>query len=111
MDDVFLFNEDDVVEDVQSLEEAFPDPREHTEALAAILHQLVVVHRRQPGKDLQGWLRGWRRHAFPSRKERGARADLRIAYRREGERTAILGFGHRRLPMDFYERLRGRSAG
>ncbi|GAB6875637.1 hypothetical protein JCM13210_03630 [Thermaerobacter litoralis] len=80
--------------------------------LAVILHQLTVVHRRHPGKPLQGRLKGWRRHAFQSQpQQKGARADLRIVYRRHDDSTEILGFGHRHVPGDFYQRLRGRSAG
>lgn len=108
--DFLLINAEDVRTDLQDLERAYPDPQDHASALASILHQLAVVHIRQPGKDLQGRLQGWRRHAFQSRTQRGARADLRIIYRRNGVLTEILGFGHRHLPEDFYRPLRGRSA-
>lgn len=107
--DFLLFRAEVVSKDLRALEKAFSDPQDYAAALAAILHQLQVVHRRQPGKDLEGRWLGWRRHAFQSRPQRGAKADLRIVYRRHGDLTILLGFGHRHLPIDFYERLRGRS--
>lgn len=108
--DFLLFRAELVWEDLCDLASAYPDPQAHAEALAAILHQLAVVHLRQPGKDIQGRWQGWRRHAFQSQPQRGARADLRIVYRRHGDSTILLGFGHRHLPEDFYQRLRGRPA-
>ncbi|MBE3590655.1 MAG: hypothetical protein IMW98_07525 [Firmicutes bacterium] len=109
--DCLLIHAGDLSRDLRDLEHAYPDAHAHWTALAAILHQLRIVHTRRPGKDLTGRFQGWRRHAFPARPERRARADLRIVYRPRGDRTEMLGFGHRHAPADVYRRLSTRPAG
>lgn len=109
--DFLLIHAGDLSQDLRDLERAYPDIDAHSVALAAILHHLRIVHTQRPGKDLTGRLQGWRRHAFQSRASRRAKADLRIVYRPAGDRTEILGIGHRHEPADIDSRMGRRPAG
>ncbi|MDA8347044.1 MAG: hypothetical protein M0Z66_16500 [Thermaerobacter sp.] len=105
------FNPADVLDDLASLEAAFPSPESYKVALEEAIHQLHVVVRQQPGKGMRGRLNVWRRHAFQSMPARGGKADLRIVYKAsDGSEVELLGFGHRHVPRDIYQRLRSRHS-
>lgn len=104
--DHWLINAHDVKEDLDALRAAYPDPEQHWRAIQAIVHQMQVIPRRGPGKEMHGNYLGWTRRAFESHRQSGEPADLRIVYRVLGDgKVELLGFGHRHLPEDLYRRL------
>ena len=55
---------------------------------------------------LQYNLAGWQSYHFQHKVAQGQRADMRIVFKRIEGGIAVLAFGHRNLPIDFYLRLR-----
>ena len=96
-----------LVEDVYLLAYAFPEEQAFKAACAntrRALEHLVdgAVTPSDLRHDFQGWKPCHYRHAVGQ----GTRATCRIMCRNVPGGIEVKGFGHRRIPEDFYERMR-----
>lgn len=104
-----LADEVHLVDDLFSLQMAFPDGAQYEMALQEILGQLRRLQGVVLGRAMRRRLQGWRRHAFVSGAGVLREEDLRIVYRPQGDAgIELLGFGHRDEPVDLYRRLEKR---
>ena len=96
----------DLVEDVFLLAFAFPDESEFMAATAATVRAIgnLVAHRVTPAL-LKYQLEGWSSFHYQHRISQGGRADCRIVFRETDDGIEVKGFGHRRIPTDFYIRM------
>ena len=96
-----------VIEDAFLLAYAFADEEDYLAAVAntrRALRQLCdgAVSPSQLKYDYKGWCS----YHFQHRVAQGARADMRIIFKRTSTGVRLRAFGHRNLPKDFYERVR-----
>lgn len=100
-----------LADDVILLAYVWPDDDEFKQAVSSVRRALtlLVTNRveanRVEGTELEYGLAGWRSYHFQHQRHQGARADMRIIYRRVPDGIQIKGFGNRHLPSDIYERL------
>lgn len=95
-----------LVEDVVLLAYAFPGQGDFMAACASTARALeqLVENAVVPG-NLKYEFEGWQSYHYQHRVGQGMRADCRIMYRRTGDGIEVKGFGHRRIPADFYKRM------
>mgnify|MGYP006888071078 CR=1 FL=1 len=95
-----------LLEDVLALSYALPDEREYRAAIANTCRALEqLTDGKVQSSSLKYAHEGWISYHYQHAGAQGARADMRIMYRLEGEKLKIRGFGHRDMPEDFYVRM------
>ena len=96
-------------EDVLLLSYAFSCEDDFMAAVASTCSVLrnLVADRVTPA-PLKYDYQGWRCFHYQHRVAQGARADMRIMFKRVDSGIRVHAFGHRNLPQDFYERLANR---
>jgi len=96
-----------LVEDAFLMAYAFPDEDDFMAACASTRRALESLVRDEvASSDLKYEFEDWKSYHYQHRVGQGARATCRIMYRRTGDGIEVKGFGHRRIPGDFYERMR-----
>ena len=95
-----------VVEDAFLLSMAFTDADEYLAAVANTVRALeqLISKTVSPAK-LKHNHKEWLSYHYQHRVAQGERADLRIVFRYADDKVRLRAFGHRNLPMDFYERI------
>ncbi|PJM74860.1 hypothetical protein [Bifidobacterium simiarum] len=95
-----------LADDVVLLAYVWPDDQEFKQAVSSVRYALeLLVADHVEGTALKYGLSGWYSYHFQHRRRQGARADMRVIYRRVPEGIQIKGFGSRHLPSDIYDRL------
>ena len=96
----------DLVEDVFLLAHAFPEERDFKAAVASTCRALgrLIAGAVTPS-DLKYDLSGWSSYHYQPWVGQGVRAMCRITFRRIEGGIEVKGFGHRRIPEDFYRRM------
>lgn len=93
-------------EDVLLLTYAFSAEGEFMVAVASTCSALMnLAADKVTPSSLKYGYRDWLCFHYQHRAAQGARADMRIMYRRFDGGIRVHAFGHRNLPQDFYERL------
>ena len=95
-----------IIEDAFLLSLAFTDEDDYLSAVANTIRALeqIVAQSVTPAQLKHGH-RGWSCYHFQHKVEQGARADMRIVFKRTEEGVQLRAYGHRNLPIDFYERV------
>lgn len=98
---------DKLVEDIVLIAIAFD---QDSEILSAVMTNTIeafklIVRDRSIGQELMGNKSVWSSYHFQSRRIRKQKADMRLVYRDSGTSIQIMGFGHRWLPQQIYDRL------
>ena len=97
---------DDLVEDTFLLSVAFPDEGEFMSATAATVRAIAnLVGRRVTSASLKYAFEGWKSYHYQHRASQGGPADCRIVFRETQDGIEVKMLGHRRHPVDIYERL------
>lgn len=98
---------DKLIEDVVMVAIAFnQDPDIFELAMTNTVEALkLIIRERTVGQELVGNKVGWTSFHFQSRKIRKLKADMRIVYRDVDKYIQVMGFGHRWLPQEIYDRL------
>ena len=100
------FDSDMLADDVLVLTYAFPDPAEYAAAIQATARALrLIVDERVSTGELVDDYSGWSSYHYQHRVVQSSKADMRIMFRRTGTAIQVRGFGHRRMPADFYRRM------
>ena len=97
---------DDLIEDVYLLSAAFPAEREFMSATAAAVRAISNrAGRRVTSASLKYAFEGWKSFHYQHRVSQGVSADCRIVFRETEDGVEVKMLGHRRHPVDIYERL------
>lgn len=97
---------DHLVEDVFLLAFAFPDEDDFQAAVASTVRALrLVIEGSVSSSSLERRLGEWRSFHYQHRVAQGAKADCRIMFKEIEGGIEVKGFGHRRIPKDFYRRI------
>lgn len=97
---------DSLVEDSFLLAYAFDEEDDFLAACASTCRALAqLVCGKVTPSDLKYDFGEWKSYHYQHRVGQGMRADCRIMYRRTDGGIEVKGFGHRRIPRDFYERM------
>lgn len=97
---------DALADDAVHLSLAFPGKGGYMAAVTNTLKALKdLVRGTVSTSALGGAFVGWESYHYQPRVGQGVAADTRIVFKREPEGIRILGFGHRYIPGDIYERL------
>ena len=100
------FDSDMLADDAFVLTYAFPVPEEYAAAIQATVRALrLIADDRVSASRLRDDYDGWLSFHYPHRLAQGAKADMRIMFRRTGGAVQVRGFGHRRMPAGFYRRM------
>lgn len=100
------FDADMLVDDALVLAYAFTDAEEYAAAIQATARALeLLAAGRVAASQLDEDYEGWRSYHYQHRVAQGAKADMRIMFRSAGNAIQVRGFGHRRMPADFYRRM------
>lgn len=95
-----------LVDDVVLVAYAFDDPQLFSAAIANIINAInLILRQRNVGTALVNNKAGWWSYHFQSQRNQRHTADMRIVYQDNGTTIRIMGFGHRWLPQDIYNRL------
>ena len=95
-----------LVEDVFLLAYAFPEAEDFMAACASTSRALKqLVEGSVDSSDLKYAFEGWQSYHYQHSVGQGMKADCRIMYQRLDDGIAVRGFGHRRIPADFYRRM------
>lgn len=95
-----------LVEDLVILSYALPDENEYCAAVANTCKALEQLSgNKVQSSTLKHQHRGWYSYHYQHSVAQNAKADMRIMYRRENETIYVRGFGHRKIPEDFYRRM------
>ena len=104
--DGIIMNPAALVEDVVLLARSFPTRTDFMTVCANTRNAFAqLVADTVDTSPLKYELEGWRSYRYQSRVAQGAKADCRILFRRQGDTTEVKGFGHMRIPADFYIRM------
>lgn len=96
---------DSLVEDVYLLAYAFPEDDDFEAAVANTCRALTaLIAERVSAGMLKYEFDTWSSYHYQPRVAQGARATCRIIFRSTGDGIEVKGFGHRRIPRDFYQR-------
>lgn len=96
---------DSLVEDVYLLAYAFPEDDDFEAAVASTCRALTaLITERVNASTLKYEFDTWSPYHHQPRVAQGARATCRIIFRSTGDGIEVKGFGHRRIPRDFYQR-------
>lgn len=97
---------DRLVDDVVLVAYVFDDPQLFSTAIANVINAInLVVRERRIGPALVNNKAGWWSYHFQSQRTQRHTADMRIVYQDTGTTIRIMGFGHRWIPQDLYDRL------
>ena len=100
------FDSEALADDALVLTYAFPEPEEYAAAIRATARALqLIVDSRVNAAQLHDDYNGWSSYHYQHRINQGSKADMRIMFRRKGDVVQVRGFGHRRMPADFYRRM------
>lgn len=101
-----LMSPESLVEDVFLLAYAFPEEADFKAACASTCRALnnLVAGKVTPSA-LKYDFEGWSSYHYQPRVGQGVRATCRIVYKTVEGGIRVKGFGHRRIPQDFYERM------
>ncbi|MGN0261654.1 MAG: hypothetical protein ACI4B9_02220 [Eggerthellaceae bacterium] len=95
-----------LVEDVFLFAYAFPEQEDFMAACASTSRALgLLMKGAVDSSNLKYQLEGWDSYHYQHRAGQGVKADCRIMYRRIDGGIEVKGFGHRRIPADFYIRM------
>ncbi|NGM18351.1 hypothetical protein GMI70_10190 [Eggerthellaceae bacterium zg-893] len=95
-----------LVEDVFLLAYAFPEEADFMAACASTARALNQLARRTvTASELKYAFAGWKSYHYQHRVGQGVRATCRIMFREIDGGVEVKGFGHRRIPSDFYQRM------
>ena len=95
-----------VADDVKSITDVWPEGNNFLMAMNCTVRAiLLVVEGRARYSVLTKELQGWDCFHYHSTRRPVGKADMRLVFREKGEDIEVLGFGHRYLPLDFYERV------
>ena len=95
-----------LVEDAMLLSYALSDELEYRAAVANTCRALDQLSKgRVQSSTLKYEHEGWFSYHYQHAVVQGAKADMRIMFRMEGEKVIVRGFGHRDTPEDFYIRM------
>lgn len=101
-----------LVEDVFLLAYAFPEEEDFMAACASTSRAFgFLMKGAVDSSNLKYQLEGWDSYHYQHRVGQGVKADCRIMYRRTDDGIEVKGFGHRRIPADFYNRMEGKRLG
>lgn len=104
--DGVLMDPANLVEDAFLLAFAFPHDNDYLAACASTRRALERLAAREvDASSLKYEFEGWESYHYQHRVGQGVRATCRIMYRRTPSGIEVKGFGHRRIPADFYERM------
>lgn len=97
-----------LVEDAVLLAKAFPDESDYMAACASTYQAIRRLIRGDvTTNDLKYNFAGWKSFHYQHRVGQGVKATCRIMYRQVDGGIEVKGFGHRRIPRDFYDRMSG----
>lgn len=97
---------DSLVEDVYLLAYAFPEGDDFEAAVASTCRALAaLIAGRVSTSALKYELDTWQSYHYQPRVAQGARATCRIVFRNTNDGIEVKGFGQRRIPRDFYQRM------
>lgn len=95
-----------LVEDTVLLAKAFPEELDFMAACASTRQALeYIVAGKVSTSDLKYDFADWKSYHYQHRVGQGIKATCRIMYRPVDDGIEVKGFGHRRIPKDFYERM------
>lgn len=104
--DGVLMDPANLVEDAFLLAFAFPHDNDYLAACASTRRALKRLAAREvDASSLKYEFEGWESYHYQHRVGQGVKATCRIMYRRTPSGIKVKGFGHRRVPADFYERM------
>ena len=104
--DGVLMDPANLVEDAFLLAFAFPHDNDYLAACASTRRALERLAAREvDASSLKYEFEGWESYHYQHRVGQGVKATCRIVYRRTPSGIEVKGFGHRRVPADFYERM------
>ncbi|MCI2242825.1 hypothetical protein [Adlercreutzia faecimuris] len=104
--DGILMDPANLVEDAFLLAFAFPHDNDYLAACASTRRALERLAAREvDASSLKYEFEGWESYHYQHRVGQGVKATCRIMYRRTPSGIEVKGFGHRRIPADFYERM------
>ena len=104
--DGLMMNPDSLVEDVFLLALAFPVEDDFMAACASTQRAFKhLIAEKVTASDLKYSFEEWSSYHYQHRVGQGIRATCRIMYRKIDGGIEVKGFGHRRIPADFYERM------
>ncbi|MCH9276437.1 hypothetical protein JS533_009190 [Bifidobacterium amazonense] len=96
-----------LLEDVLVLARSWNEPEEFRSAVEQTVRAMMRLSTgRVTGTSLIYSSAGWNSYHYQHARIRGAKADMRIVYRRTEDGILVKGFGNRHLPQDIYQRLR-----
>ena len=95
-----------LIEDAYFLSLAFSDETDYRYAVTNTVRALnQLVAQSVSTSALKHDHLGWHSYHYQHKVGQKTRADMRIIFRREGDKLRLRAFGHRNLPKDFYERV------
>lgn len=103
-----------LVQDVVGVAVAFPDFDDFEAAIASTVRALkLVLSGKAATSSLSDDYEGWECFHYQHRVSQGARATMRMMFKRTDGGIRVRGFGNRRIPEDFYRRMAciGRAEG
>ena len=104
--DGLIMSSASLVEDVLLLSLAFPAEDDFMAACASTQRAFEhLVAGKVTASDLKYSIEEWRSYHYRHRADQGIRATCRIMYRKVDDGIEVKGFGHRRIPADFYEQV------
>ena len=95
-----------LAEDVYLLSEVFGDESDFKSAIHETVRALFQITNSEitPAK-LKYSFENFNSYHFQHNRAQGNKADMRVVYKKTNLGIYVVGFGHRRLPTDVYERL------
>lgn len=101
-----IMDPDALAEDVVLLVHPWPEEIEFSQAIASTLRAIdQLAQGKVTPAPLKYDLEGWYSYHYQHRRGQNIKADMRIVFQPDGQRIRVLGFGHRSIPLDFYERI------
>lgn len=95
-----------LADDVKSITDVWPGENDFLMAMSSTVRAiLLVAEGRARYSVLKRDLRGWNCFHYHSTRRPTGKADMRLVFREKGDDIEVLGFGHRYLPLDFYDRV------
>lgn len=95
-----------LLEDIVLLAYAFPEEEDFEAACANTKRAIaLLVDGTVSSSELKYSFSGWRSYHYQHKVGQGFKATCRIVFRPIDGGIEVKGFGHRRIPQDFYERM------
>ena len=106
--DGVLMDPASLAEDAAFLAYAFPEESEFQAACANTCRALrQICNGSVTASNLKYEFEDWQSYHYQHRVRQGLQADCRIKFRQTPQGIEVKGFGHRRIPRDFYLRMAG----